>query len=389
PIVLSEYSFPAMESNNPNTKGAGQRVGTQRQRANCFKFMNRAFLSQPFMVGMIWFAWVDRPNILKSKGFSEDCNYGLVKRNDEPWEALTRTATEVHAQVYGIHAAGKPVDIFTPTVCKWKPAVPPLHPATTRSFSNGRFTLEITEKLVNFSCDGRSLGVFHPLIQQKVPESRWVLPATIEITGSGQNEEFTVIEVLMHLPPKSRTLVDAGNGQAPPGGARRFAACRSAWRFWLPRSPEPWVATQHLWIESDDPEPWTLARLFMGCRPAIDGVEHDRASRIRGYFLYTTAWEDSTVHRSLLTYAPHDTMELMGYNFRNNRYYAEIRLPINRVMHRGERVMTGGVTTIHAAVDWKNISQREAAGKMIKQFEPYFEAVYSQTTALDTNVTNE
>lgn len=105
PLMLTEWSFPAMDSGLPNRHGAGMRVDTQAQRAECFRIFQTALFRLPFMVGSNFFMWVDEPELGISSTFPEDSNYGLVNERGEPYRELVQTATSLQAKVYEMHTA--------------------------------------------------------------------------------------------------------------------------------------------------------------------------------------------------------------------------------------------------------------------------------------------
>jgi len=102
PVMITEFSFKAMDSGLPNTRGAGQPVATQKDRADNFKRFVTALMKLPYCVGYHWFQWSDQPAQGRFDG--ENSNYGLVKENDEPWELLTQRMTKVNGQVERIHS---------------------------------------------------------------------------------------------------------------------------------------------------------------------------------------------------------------------------------------------------------------------------------------------
>ncbi|MDH7482280.1 MAG: beta-galactosidase [Armatimonadota bacterium] len=104
PMMVTEWSFPALDSGLPCRAGAGMRVRTQAEKAKCFEVYQKTFFSLPFMVGSDYFMWVDEPALGISKNFPEDSNYGLVDVNDEPWQLFTDTVAKVNAKVYEIHS---------------------------------------------------------------------------------------------------------------------------------------------------------------------------------------------------------------------------------------------------------------------------------------------
>ena len=98
PLMVTEFSFKAMDSGLPNTKGAGRPVATQAERADRFERYVTGIMQLPFVVGYHWFEYCDEPAEGRFDG--ENSNYGLVNINDEPWEALIERMTEVNRRIY-------------------------------------------------------------------------------------------------------------------------------------------------------------------------------------------------------------------------------------------------------------------------------------------------
>lgn len=104
PLMITEWSFPALDAGLPSLHGAGQRVPTQKDRARAFTIFQRLLFATPFVVGSDYFMWVDEPELGIAGTFPEDSNYGLVDVNDKPYALLTEAATNLHARVYDIHS---------------------------------------------------------------------------------------------------------------------------------------------------------------------------------------------------------------------------------------------------------------------------------------------
>lgn len=104
PMIITEWSFPALDSGLPCKHGAGMRVDTQVQKAACYRIFANAMADLPFMVGYHYFMWADEPAPGISSTFPEDSNYGLVNEKDEPYEVLVKTATEVNRGAAARHA---------------------------------------------------------------------------------------------------------------------------------------------------------------------------------------------------------------------------------------------------------------------------------------------
>lgn len=104
PLMITEWSFPALDSGLPCQHGAGQRFDTQGQRAAAWRIFQELLFRLPFVVGSDYFMWVDEPALGISSTFPEDSNYGLVNERDEPYPELTQTARRVNRMVYQLHA---------------------------------------------------------------------------------------------------------------------------------------------------------------------------------------------------------------------------------------------------------------------------------------------
>lgn len=101
PIMITEFSFKAMDSGLPNTKGAGKPVESQKDRADNFAKYVETLLTMPFAVGYHWFEYADEPAEGRFDG--ENSNYGLVNIKDNPWQILIEKMTEVNGDIERIH----------------------------------------------------------------------------------------------------------------------------------------------------------------------------------------------------------------------------------------------------------------------------------------------
>lgn len=111
PLMLTEWSFPALDSGLPCQHGAGMRVQTQQQRSQAFTIYQSMLFGLPFMVGSDFFMWVDEPALGISSTFPEDSNYGLVNEDDQPYEALTKAAAQLNPKVYEMHSKAVEPDL--------------------------------------------------------------------------------------------------------------------------------------------------------------------------------------------------------------------------------------------------------------------------------------
>jgi len=110
PLMITEWSFPALDAGLPSLHGAGQRVPTQKDKARAYAIYQTALFSMPYMVGSDYFMWVDQPPLGISSTFPEDSNYGLVDVNDRPWPELTATASKVNRRAVTLHS-GKSAEV--------------------------------------------------------------------------------------------------------------------------------------------------------------------------------------------------------------------------------------------------------------------------------------
>ena len=88
PVLITEWSFPALDSGLPCTYGAGQRFMTQDERSKATDIFARTMLSMPFLIGYDYFRWVDQPPLGISTPFPENTNYGIINLKGEPYMGL-------------------------------------------------------------------------------------------------------------------------------------------------------------------------------------------------------------------------------------------------------------------------------------------------------------
>ena len=97
PLMITEWSFPALDSGLPCSNGAGQRMRTQAERAEACSLFARSLLAMPYMVGYVYFMWLDQPKEGITKAFPENSNYGLVNGEDEPYQLLVDALSSVQS----------------------------------------------------------------------------------------------------------------------------------------------------------------------------------------------------------------------------------------------------------------------------------------------------
>ena len=110
PMLITEWSFPALDSGLPCTGGAGQRFQTQALRTQATELFAKTMLSLPFLVGYDYFMWVDEPPEGISDAFPEDSNYGLINEKGEAYPGITSMFARLHRDVGTWLRAGTPAE---------------------------------------------------------------------------------------------------------------------------------------------------------------------------------------------------------------------------------------------------------------------------------------
>ena len=108
PLLVTEWSFPALDTGRPCSHGAGQRFRTQSLRAQASELFAKTLLSLPYVLGYDYFMWVDQPAAGLSDAFPEDCNYGLLSEEGVPYRELTAMFARLHRNIGALRNAGLP-----------------------------------------------------------------------------------------------------------------------------------------------------------------------------------------------------------------------------------------------------------------------------------------
>jgi agarase len=97
-----------MDSGLPNTQGGGIPVSTQEDRAEGYERYATQALSLPFVVGLHWFMYTDQP---RQGTFlaGENCNYGVVDVDDEPYCTLVERMRLVNGRAMAIASSAQPL----------------------------------------------------------------------------------------------------------------------------------------------------------------------------------------------------------------------------------------------------------------------------------------
>ena len=206
PMIVSEWSFPALDTGRPCFKGAGQRVPTQRERAEASALFLRTILAQPFVAGCEYFMWCDRPAQGAGKANAEDCNYGLVNEENRPYEELLSALSPLLHEAAVLHADGSPPAPLEAS----RPAVP-----TERD--------RYFEEAAALAAKNKGQGDIAPpeSFVAENPDGTWVLSnAFVRVTGR-RGSEYAADEIAFSPAPGAACPVP---GAAAPGPVGRFGA---------------------------------------------------------------------------------------------------------------------------------------------------------------------
>jgi len=98
PILITEFSYRAITSGLPNTKGAPVTVFSQYDRAGRFSKYARNCQSAGYIIGYHWFNYMDEPKEGRFDG--ENSNYGIVDKDDRPYQILVEKMSESNLNAY-------------------------------------------------------------------------------------------------------------------------------------------------------------------------------------------------------------------------------------------------------------------------------------------------
>ena len=116
PVIITEWSFSALDSGLPCTHGAGQRFFTQRERAEATSIFARTMWAMPECAGYVYFMWCDQPAVGKNGPQSENTNYGLVNAADEPYkeQVVALAALQLHPEASRAADVPQPRNVVPP-----------------------------------------------------------------------------------------------------------------------------------------------------------------------------------------------------------------------------------------------------------------------------------
>ena len=331
PLAVTEWSFPALDAGLPSRHGAGMRVDTQAQRAQCFAHYQDFLFRLPFMVGSSYFMWLDEPALGISTSFPEDSNYGLISGTDEPYPLLTAAAARLNAEVYARHSAGgfAVQRVAEPVVpAAWHKdlvtsAFNPAHATNDAAqcrFAPGRLTLvgPRAGHAWELALDGQRLAALFPVLHQQAgTQNLWTHPQSARITARSENTLVTAVEMEFTF-----------------GGA---LPARAAMRYWIPKHGE-WLASEGLSVANTSAQPWRLGALFHYCTPLTTGAvaRIETLCDVQDYYQALTGWADREQHRAVACWVPAGS-KLTGFFWKDGptAFHADLREPADVLLPPG------------------------------------------------------
>lgn len=374
PFVITEWSFPALDSGLPCTAGAGMRVDTQAQKADCYAIFANAMADLPFMVGYHYFMWVDEPALGISSTFPEDSNYGLVNEQNVPYRELVERATVINRGAFDRHAGSRPY-------------LEPPHEPSWRTVEVAGEPSEMAELVVEVAgarwraavgpgplfgavtAGDLPLGEVTIAMHQVIAgENQWVSADTVEsIVRYGDAPVWDVV-VALRGEGAPITAVDQAGVQAPrrTGPARYRAAVRLSGHAELPV-----VTVQPLWVESLDERPWLLEEVFVFSRPSIAGnPDNDVAGGpgVPNYYLPSAFWTDPAAGGAFGAAVSGDSAwQLTFWKDEGGLFHPDTRLPVRQNLHQGQRVTVpeapgAWLYALRNADRWRDLTAAALAG---------------------------
>ncbi|MBN2311529.1 MAG: hypothetical protein JXR94_21305 [Candidatus Hydrogenedentes bacterium] len=347
PLMITEWSFPALDSGLPCKHGAGMRVDTQAQRTRCFEYFQTVMFSLPFMVGSDFFMFVDEPALGISDTFPEDSNYGLIDGEDQPYPELTAAATALNARVYDLHRAGRVPRMPAFRLAEWLsvlPAATPGAPPERLTLSAGALHLEgpVDGEAWRLTRGEMALGDWHPLIHQDMGQHLWVASDTGRITAVRENDTVIVVDMeLARTGPGAAVTEVAAEGGAPAPQRREPRRFRSAWRFWVPKADGAWFASQCLWVENTDTTAWRLEDIFHYLAPSIGGSregDEPLTADVPNYYLRGSAWIDEAAGAGAgCWYADEKSFRCHYWTDEGGGYHSDLSEPCGVTLEPGAR----------------------------------------------------
>ncbi len=257
PMMVTEWSFPALDAGLPCTHGAGMRVDTQAQKARCFTVMQHLLFRLPFMVGSDYFMWADEPAQGISDTFPEDSNYGLVNVEDVPYSALTAACRRLNPLAVILHE-GKLPETYLKRVVQ----------------QNGKVRVEV-ENLARVraapTVQVRVDGVESEAVAARVPAGDRAVIVVPGRLAPGEHAVQVHLERDPRIPPGCRGKVDLVAGLYRPGLPWPGNSARVRRPLFVPDSPPGIRVSWPLFLDAPLGEPPPAAAWFSPTFPGRTG----------------------------------------------------------------------------------------------------------------------
>lgn len=238
PMLITEWSFPALDAGLPSVHGAGQRFRTQAERTAATRLFARTMLSLPFLLGYDYFMWVDEPALGISTPFPEDSNYGLINEDGVPYPLLTEMFTALQREAGAWRFKPAPEAKQTPKTGPLPTAMSVARAAATgetKAFfvregdtfraGNGRIELAgalgVGNLVRRVSLDGadKPFGQYNALLQtlNANGQDRWTDTRTVKAVVGRVDEGVAVVEVTGAITEGSESFEVTHRLILPPG----------------------------------------------------------------------------------------------------------------------------------------------------------------------------
>ena len=352
PLMVTEWSFIALDSGLPCVHGAGQRFRTQTERAKAARIYAETLLRIPQLIGFDYFMWCDEPELGITSAFPEDSNYGLVNGENEPYEemvvalsSVTHRAGELRLEgPRPLPATARPKTVSVPTaeqfVDKRTTGSPSTQSTTLRftrqddrfTIGNGRLTLQGKvgqgRMIDEIRLGDTVLGSYNAMVHQWSGTHQW--PAVNRLIG------------VKAKPAAGRLTVDlVGRFETSNSdGARR--PYEIAQRLWLVPETE-WFVVELLSCRNLSEKPMEMRGVYFQLFPTIGGsseadkpVSEQWVPRLWGR-LPGDAWLDETAGAFLGITAPKG-MNGKAYFWLNEHggHHPDARWELERTLAPGE-----------------------------------------------------
>ena len=353
PMMITEWSFPALDAGLPSKHGAGMRVDTQAQKTRCFEHYQTLLFSLPFMIGSDYFMWVDEPELGISKTFPEDSNYGLTNLHGQPYKLLTAACARLNPKAYELHLAGKVRAASPRKIAPWLVA-PPKGQADR---PDGKLDLRVGDLRVTVEKDGHAcrltlgdelLGHLTCLMHQRAGQDLWVRADRAKVVAVRRDRDATIADLELSYvgqdAPMTQVDDKTGDGERLRARPHRFKA---GWRLRLPTKPvkTPFIASECLWIDNTDTEPWDLVEVFHWVAPQVGGsVDGDEADGpdVPNYYLHAAGWVDRKAGLGVgVTYPPGSGYECRYWRDERGGVHSDLRYEVDQRLAPGKRYVPG------------------------------------------------